>query len=963
MTKIKDAVANVANAIYNPNASMLPSLETLLDYSNDKVTVVLDPNNPVAFVLENSAIFALASAEHHEKALMKAYPAMATNREELYHHMTDKDFAIFAKPGNAVVILTLSKEELRNKSVSMGSGNRRLVLPKDTEFNVGGFTLTMQYPIIIDIMSNGGIQIRYDSDYVSPIKPLTTNLVDWEEITVPINNVPTSLLRINIPLLQYKITTFTESLVIGRSFRKEYRFEDRYYLIRAFVTSPKGWKEIKITHSNHVIDTLDPTVQITVKEDTVEVYLPDVYVRNGLVDGDVRIEIYTTKGDVVSNLSTFNSDMFSMTLRDIGGFTPSKFFSPIKVFSLIALNSDTTLDGGRNERDWLELREDVINNNVGESTLIVSEKQLENALADRGLTLNKHVDYVTERLYHAISIMPDSTMPAVSEPIGAISAYLTTTFKALEELDSVKLNGSRVTLTPDTLYVFNQGFTEIAPNTISQLKLLSPEQLAVAVNSNRYLFSPYHYVLDDTDTIIDLRAYYLADPKFYSKRFVEYNQTLGIDLTIGSYAIEAVANGYRILISTISDDLYKEVPDASVGAQLLFKPTGYTFDFASIDGVMRGINAEDERVFEFLLETNLDIDKVDNLIVTNFLLNSSKPTPQGMALDVDLNVILYVNNVNVGSHKPIDADKILKGREGDQAVTHEILKLKLGDKPVGQWINASTIPGSVNYMLHAVDVPLLHEVAILDRDANNLPILVDGSNGKEVVILSKRGDPVLDGNDVPMIKYHKGTTLLDGQGNPVVANPRAVEHRLELMLLDAKYIFATTPDVSEYLELTIQQILKDAIVEIPSIQSQLLERTKLYVYPKNTIGDIEVKFDADNAVYSPSELDFKLKFYVTSVNRRDSELTKTLARTARTAIYNNLKKAIFSVDNVLCDIKSAVGDDIEGVVLEPFGSKGEGLILAAIRATDKPTIAKRVVVNADKSIGLKDKITISFVTR
>lgn len=963
MTKIEEAVKSVTGNIYNPNAALLPALNTLLDYSNDKSVTVLDPNNPVAFVCENSAIFALASAEHHEKALMKAYPAMATNREELYHHMTDKDFDVYAYPGNSSIILTLSKEELRNKAVQVGNGNGQLVIPKDTEFSVGGFTFTMQYPIIIDVMDNGGFQLRYDSGIVSPIRPLTTNLVEWEEVTVPINNVPTALISITIPLLQYKITTYQESLIPGRSFKKEYRFEDRFFLIRAFVTTSTGWKEIKVTHSNQVIDSLDPTVQITVKEDSVAVYLPDIYVRNGLVDGDVRVDLYTTKGNTVSNLSTFNGSQFSMTLRDIGGYTKAKFFTPIKVFSLMALNSNSTLDGGRDEVPFLELREDVINNAVGESTLIVSEKQLENALEDRGLALNKHVDYVTERLYHAISIMPDSSMTDVSEPVGAISAYLTTNFESLEELDSVKVNGSRVTLTPDTLYSFANGETIIAANTVSQLKLLAPEQLALTVNSNRFLYSPYHYVLDDTDSIIDLRAYYLKEPTFYSKRFVEYNQTIGIDLTIGNYAIEAVDGGYRIIISTISDDVYKEVPDEKVGAQLLFQPTGYSFDYAHIDGVMRGINADGERVFEFFMETNLDIDKVDNLIVTNFYLNSSNPTPQAMALDVDLNIILYVNNVNAGSSKPIEADNLLKGKEGDQAVTHEILKLRLGVKPVGQWVNASTIAGSIDYALHPEDVFLTHEIAILERDENNLPVLVDGDNGKEVVILFKRGDKVVGKDGEFIVKYPKGSPILDGQGNPVIANPRGVEHRLELMLLDAKYIFANTDAVKAYLDLTIKQIIKDAVEEIPSIQSQLLERTSLYVYPKNTIGDIEVKFDANNAIWHPSELDFKLKFYVTAVNRRDSELTKTLARTARSVIHSNLKKEIFSVDSVLCELKGLVGEDIEGVVLEPFGPDGEGLILSAVKATDKPTIAKRLIVNADKSIGLKDKITVTFVTR
>ncbi len=964
MTAIKDAVLDISECIHNPNASMLPSLNTLLDYSNDTNDTVLDPSNPVVFLLENACVFALASAEHHEQSLMKAYPSMATSRDELYHHMTDNDFNIFATPGNTVVRLSLSKSEIKNKAVDMGDGTMRMVIPKDTEFTVGGFPLTMQHPIIISVLAHGGLQIRYDSDYVSPILELSTNLVEWEEVTIPIGGDVETMVTIKIPLLQYKIAYYTESLVAGRSFNKTYLFDDRFYLIRAFVTSTTGWKELLVTHSTMIVDSLYPTVQITVMENMVSVYLPDIYVRNGLVDGDIRIDVYTTQGEVSSNISAFNSDQFAFTLRDIDSFTDAKYYNVIKTFSNLVIGSDTTLDGGTDEVTWVALRENVINNSMTVSPPIVSELALTEAFEDRGFTLNKFVDYVTERIYHAIAIMPDSTIEDVSEPIGAISAYLTTSMAELEELDSIKINSDRVTITPDTLYLYASGETTISTTTIAELKLLTPDQLIIAVNDQRYLYSPYHYVLDDTDSIIDLRAYYMAKPAFYSKRFVEYNQTLSIDLTIGSYAIESVSNGYRILISTSSDDTYKEIGDDYVGAQLLFNPTGYTAEYAYIDGSMLGINDDRERIFEFIIETNLDIDKVHNLIVTNAIFNTTNATNQGMALDVDINIIFYVNGVNLSVHEPINADSILHGGTEDQALTHEILKLKLGDIPEGQWVNATTIAGSIEYATYPDDVYLTYEVAELERDADGLPILVDGDDGKEVVIIHKRGDIVYDDNTgEPVVRFKAGSTMYDSQGNPVIANDRSVNHRLELLMLDAKYIFATTDEVAEYLDLTISQILKDSMIEIPAIQSQLLERTELYVYPKNTIGDIQIKFDGDNSIYTPSEIDFTVTFYVTSINRQDSTLTATLTKIAKEVINANLKLDVFSTDMVLKDINDAVGDDIDGVVLEPFGYGGGGYIMSSESITDKPTIAKRLIVNADKSIGLKDKINVNFIAR
>lgn len=964
---IRDIADDIHSAIYNPNSVMERVIETARStVINGENLDFGEPGGPLPFLLEGGVAMLLAGVEHAEKQDRRAYPNMATERSELYDHMSDEDYYdCFAVPSSQNFKMIIGKDELRNKAVPPdGLDIRRMIIPADTQFEKDGYTFTIQYPIELRVMPHGAIQVLYDTTVRSPIRELSQNALDWEVTPVEFDGMAMEFISINIPTLQYAINDQTSSVTPGIEFRETYGFSDQFFCARVWMRRDRQWVELLTTHSRRTVDPFKPTAMLQVNDGELEVYIPDIYVRKGVVAGDIRVDIYTTRGKIDLDLRSSTAEAFTVNYRDLNGLTPTRFIEPLRMLSHVKYWCSDYIRGGRSALSFLDLRNRVIDNSIGARNIPISENQLRATLSDLNYSVQKSIDMATGRIYHASSDMPDSTLKEVSTTIGTLNGIVDTSFSELVSLPTVKSNGNRLTILPSTIYREHEGtiYLDVMGGLDYYNRLPLAERVS-AINNNHFLFTPFHYVLDTNSDVFEARAYYLAEPTIDAKRFIETNVSLELDVGVGKYSIEPHPKGYELLITTRSTDIYQTLPVDICGVQISYTPRGFTDQVAYLDGKFLGM-AESERVYSFIIETDMDVDRNHDLIVKNFTMFGDRPNNLAMRLNVEMNVIFTVHSYTTEQYRPMNTDRIMvnnkeTGAADLKAVTLEVLRFNLGSHLSQLWTNARNIPGPMDYMRYETPVYRTYDKDQYKRGPDGLAV-VEIINGKpQLVVTAKKGDPVIVNGE--KVVLHEAGTVIEVDGKPVIKEPRKLRRRVEIFLFDARYILANTDEVTKYRKLVIDHVLKGVSTDIPSVSINMHDKTKLYYYPKNTMGWIDVR-QADNSlnrIYA--ELAFNVRFGVNDVVRKNSSLLTAIQRESRRVIMEGLEGRTVSISNILEMQRARMGSDIIDVDMDKMGEDRDQATYIVRNPNDKLTLGKKVVATPDNRVDLRDDVNVTFV--
>lgn len=965
--KIRDIVDDIHSYIYNPLAIMERVTDTARSVLINGENIDLgEPGGPLPFLLEGGVTMLVAGVEHAEKQDRRAYPAMATEMGELYDHMSDEDYYdCFAVPSQQTFHMIIGKDELRNKAVPPdGQDIRRMIIPADSQWEHNGYTFTLQYPIELRVMPHGAIQVLYDTTVRSPIRELSQNTLDWEIVPIDFEGQAMDFIEVKIPTLQYEITDQTSSVTPGIEFRETYSFPDQFFCARVWMRKDRQWVEMLTTHSRRTVDPFKPTAMLQVNEGELEVYIPDIYIRKGVVAGDIRVDIYTTRGKIDLDLRSQYDASFTVMYRDLNGLTPTKYVEPIKMLTHIRYWCNDYIRGGRSALSFLDIRKRVIDNSIGSRNVPISDNQLKATLNDLNYSVQKSIDMTTGRIYHASSDMPDSTVKEVSTSIGTVNGIVDTSYAELQTLPTVKSNGNRLTILPSTLYREWNGTIYIdLRGGLEYYNRLPIAERVSAINNNHFLFTPFHYVLDTNSDVFEARPYYLAEPKIEAKRFVETNVTLELDVGVGKYSIEPHERGYELIITTRSTDIYQTLPVEACGVQISYTPRGFTDQVAYLDGKFLGM-ADKERVYSFIIETDMDIDRNHDIIVKNFTMFGDKPNDIAMRLGVEMNVIFTVNGYTTDQYRPAYADKVVvnnkvTGGPELKAVTLEILRFNLGMYLPSLWSNARNIAGPMDYMRYETDVYRTYDEDQFLRDKNGLAVIQEINGKKQLVVEHRKGDVVLvDGK--PVVMFSAGSVImLDGK--PVIKEPRKLRRRVEIFMFDARYVLANTSDVVNYRKLAIDHVLKGIMSDIPSVSVSLHDKTKLYYYPKNTMGWVDVR-QADNSINRIyAELAFNLRFSVTDVVRKNSALLTAIQREGRRVIMEGLAGRTVSISNILEMQRKRMGDDIIDVDMDKMGEDRDQSTYLIRNPNDKLTLGKKALATPDNLVDLRDDVNVSFI--
>lgn len=948
----------------NPNAIRRAVFNTISSVSDGTLDIV-DPTNPFVLLLEASCVNAASLLRQNYVGLRKSYPNLATSMEDLYNHMSDADYVgRFATPvTNAVFKLYLPVDELTDKAVYIsGTQARQVTIPRYTSIRVNNTEFTTQYPIDIKIMQHGGFRVTYNTDVLSPLEVLASNVMSWAIGTLDGRRY----LQIEVPAWQFKRTVFTDTLNPSSGFRNQYLLEDQFYFCRVFGVRANGTKlEFKTTHAEEIYDPLTPTALLRVSGSVLTVEVPIVYFTTGVLPSKIQVEIFTTKGAMTVDLGDYQVDAYSVRWGDdYNDSTQEAYAEPLNNLSTRLVFSESALDGGTNGLTFEEMRERVINN-ANKVVLPITDAQIRAGLQLRGFDLLRAVDDLTSRVFLATKHLPAFGYDGFTSGIGVAVEMIQTSMESLAALATVKDNGLRMTITPKTLFQYKDGKLQSVINGQRPDQLTSnPEQLVALVNQGRYAFTPFHYVLDTTGNKFDLRPYYLDDPQIESRQFIAENATALLNVSTRQAAIERTDAGYRLLIVSKVGETYKALDPAVLFTQIRFKPPAEQ-DYAYLNGTLLG-EVDGDYVWEFVLTTDLDVDSEDRLLLTNFAMYVENPRDFGANLTTTFEIIYGVKNYNVAGLVPSAVDAVI-GRNivagTVTGITHEALVIELGVALRNLSAKARSVPGTIEYERHPQDVLLTYSKTEYQRDQTGSIVLTrhPQTNAIQYNVLHRAGDPVLDGNGDPVYKHRAGDVMRDPVTNePIEKRGRNVLRQLEVLVLEGPYYYVTGSVETKTLSEVPKTIIGYLENDLEAMRPSLLEGTEMYFIPKRTIGTARVITEAGIETTIDSSISFKVRFFLTNSNYTNYPLRERLTEAASRVINQVLRQNTVSIAAIITLLKAEAGDD--AIIIEVERANGDPqLSYTAIDDATRASVRRllQVLPNGERTV--VEDIEVDFV--
>jgi hypothetical protein len=967
--KVSDVISTLETYKFNPAAMQRVALDVLKAVTNNEINIV-DATNPYVHCLETTAFNCSAFMIQNEATTRRLYPAAATNMEDLYLHMSDKDYAHqHAEPSKAIFKIMLNKNELLSKMIlDINTGIKSIRIPRNSVFYASDIPFSLQYPIDIKQPAHGGIQVSYVVDQISPLKTLSTNAIDWIELKTPDNE---SFIQFEVEVDQFFVEQRTNDVSNVSGFTTTIPLTDYFYHLRCYVqNSDNSYSEINVTHTAQVYDPFVITAVIKVFEASVEVTIPSIYTKTNMITGKLRLDVYQTKGPLSVSLGSYRAEDFRADWINLDENDDTEYTTPITNFRSLVIYSTSDVNGGSPSPTFLEMKSKVIRNTSNANNTPITNVQLEDNLSSNGYEIIKDIDSVTNRIYWASRALPKPIDDAIFTAASAAVSKVQLTLKEATNIYGAFDNNKRITLSSKVVYQNKNGITRPLTNIeFDALDNLPILQKCVDVTNGNYFFSPYTYVLDATEDTFESRAYFIDNPIIKTKSFVAENATTGFQVSIdSSYSVSKNDTGYVVDIVTKSSSNFKALDDSNVQVILAFYPQNQS-DRVYIAGVLKGKTTTNERLYSFDLNSSYDIDKDDYIVITNTNGSASAVDIKG-PLDIHYDIFFCTTATKaVGwTYSSLDDDIINFDLPDDAyAITNERLNVVLGYRLEGLWSQSRSNATFAPYRVYTTDVAAYYKRDVYEVDPiTGAAFTIDGGGNLVYNILHHAGDPVLDTEGNPVLEHLVGEIVLDEYGNPEImpGYERDLLRFVDILTIEAAYYFAIPQDYNtstNYRTVIVKSLNSWILEDIPGFNERLLDKTKIYFYPKVAIGDIEILTNNNEIATVSASQSFKAILLVPPVVYKDSTLLQALRAITIKTIDKSLQNSTVSISSMEKDLLDTYGSDVISVELSGLGGVNTHNTFTVTNNSHRCSIRKRLSTLPNNTLIVEDDVTIEFV--
>ena len=966
----------ISSFIRNPRASVRYSLDLLERLTNGEV-IFVDGSNPCVYTLEMGVVNTSVGLLQAEALGRRLYPSMATTQEEAYLHMSDADYVgRFVTPGITVVGFVMPLEEILGKAVPIndGSGARALIIPRHTSVTIGTYIMTLQFPIIIKVLYNGTLNITMDLTSKSPIYAPSTNAIKWN---IAIDN-NSKWIVIDVPCQQVKIASHVLQVTAHTGYSKQFTFEDEFCHARAYIKNASGaWVEIHTTHQEQVYNPTQPTVCLQVLNRSLGVYIPQIYFQNGRITGNIRIDIYTSKGVVSEDLTTFDAATPKIKFQDLD-VPLTEYSTPFNRFSALMAIPRSPIIGGSPSITFTEMITRLRTRSAYTEGLPITNNQLGSMIRNLGFELNTKLDNITNRQFAAVREIDPPTNGSTVTGLGCSIQLAQFTLSDLKVNPIIFESTKRASIKPTELFIqVGNGVRLLDDDTVAELKnlaLRSPDAIANIVNGQQYHFTPFHYVLDMGLRTFGVRPYFMTSPKALSRFVFQQNASMGLNIRSDLYGVEYIENGYRFTI-TLEETATLNVLRAeqlSIQASYIVPETNsrgwLTGELISPLDPITGRPIDEKWMYSFTLTSTFDIDR-------NHLMDVIETGLEiGLVQEFDIIFVVkdYVpDGAMVGDIDLIISKDHIPNYEISSAyygVTQEKVSIKFGSYLDNLWRRSRTVVVEGEYRRYPEDVKEFWTKDNYEVDGAGYPVIRYNSESGEIQLnkLNKIGDPVLDPNGVQYIRFHKGDVMLDQDGRPIpIKDITEIARELDLFFVDGRYYFATDSATISYMDTSLNQVAKWIDEELRDASRRCIERTDFYYYPKMSNGLIDVIVGDGEMARLKADQSISIRYVLRKEKFKNSEIRENLTNKTPSMLLQAFKalqrtnNGILTAGDIRSYIKALVKDDVVDVRMTGFLADRYQAALSN-DVSSMPTLGKKLVPLSNLTLQVQDDVAVDF---
>ena len=825
-----DDLLAAKTAILDPASLQAESLNRLKRMNNGEFDIV-DPNNPFAFLMENTTMLTSSFMSGVEDNMRRLYPVLANTKEDLYHHINSSEINdIMASPGEAIINIFLNVRDIINYGVE-SVFNHKVTIPKNSFILVNGITFTILNDIVIKYFKNGSVYV--ESIFNDLDLAIKTNKIVDSFITS--NNEGIDYVLINLPIKQVKRFNVRESLLLRQPFIKDIVIDGRFTYLRAKTIATALTKEIELekTFSEFVYNPHKPTIHISPMDGLLRLEIPSTYIINNSITSYVEMDIYTTLGRLDEPLSTYSSDEFELTFSMLDAHDDSALaISSINTF----INASTYGYGGRDEITFEELKNKIIQYSTGDNIVPITVDEVISNVNKNGFKFMFFTDTIVKREF-AISKYIDNLGYNVQANIDLFTSSL--------RLKLNNINSDKI-VTKDNSIIISpfQRFKKVN-DTLIPLTLIEEEELTynskknmTLYNNNEYFLNPYLYILDYEDNL-KTRVYDINQP------FIENPRSL-----FNNSPITPVEFTERVIKrNKLNFEFYFVFPDTNNLNKLTIKNIHAQLDvkITTINSIQyTGKLVRDDYYGTYLyFEIPLEgyINKDDKLLFTD---------GQGETLSsyIDLNTLLtltvYTTDEEITEVDTYDVSNIIN--EDVTAVLYkEVMDVNLA-------LNIDSIYRNYNvnflerkFKTYEEDVYLVNKTDIYELDEDGtVKLLENEETGElELVLKYRAGDHVITEDGESIIQHRAGDVILNDNDEPIIDYINGLEHIIDIVIVEDSFTRTTDKDYKDYFITYLQQLTSIITDEIPMLEESLIENSRFKLTTLNSIRPVTLKVNGE----------------------------------------------------------------------------------------------------------------------
>jgi len=790
-----------------------------------------NPTNPLVTLTEAISTTTAGALQEFVQSEKYMFPALATNEEELYPHITNIDEQhLFASPSHTTLTMFIDLESIINSGV-FENGAYKITIPKDSYVVIDEVRLTISNDVHVYINKKDGQFISFVEHEITTESTEATNIgTIYSTITTLEDN--TQWVMFDIPVTQVNIIHTEAIATLGLDFHVEIPITDQYYYSVVEYLNPltNEHTPVQKTYVESIYDPHTPTAYIQLLNDKVIYKIPKIYLDNIIRSNTIRISIYTTKGKIRMPLNKYKVEDFKFYL-----FKDKDTIHKAAAFNVnFIVKSNNILDGGVNRRVVRDMRKKFINRVTGNIDMPITEHQLVEKSRLDGFFLDKLKDTLYERVYVASKDINDFT--TIDVPIYVYNAN-TKLFNIDDKQDSFIIEDDMFLVKPNTLFKNVNGMT--SPVTQTEYDFVKNMDLASKIkylNENNFLYNPFLYIIDNDLDIVTSRIYSINKPTVERLSIINKNKSLKENVNITGYNIVRENDRYYIFFKLSGNDAYELIKD-NITIQLAVESTyGKRYFYSFVDTVLSEsyIGREDDTVHIIQVDTdNLKIDNDEQM-----LLIPEDNNVNNISLFSHSDIVIFYNGTDLTSTGGVQTDATLylnaneiPGRGDVIGLTRESVDITFATKLKYFWNRADSVFTENKYMKYEYDVPKIYPEDVYDD--NLLPFDVSDTDGDgicdalEFNIIHHKGEIVYDANDNIVYEHRKGDIIYDEEDNPIIDKKYGLLKYVDILMMEYNYKASNKTIYLDHIE-GIEDLLLDwSMYKMAELNNKTLDNTKI----------------------------------------------------------------------------------------------------------------------------------------